>query len=135
MISAINAMSPFRPRYPIVFECFCIKKFNSSSKIHFSNLFSLVPTCKSRGDFLFLVDASASVKNNFKSELYFVKRFAQSLNESSRAGVILFGDSAVNSIKIEDYSSARGFTDLVRRLQPIGSITRIDKGLITTHFI
>lgn len=82
---------------------------------------------------MFLVDASASVKDNFKSELYFVKRFAQSMNESSRAGVILFSDSAVNSIKIEKYSTARRFIDLVRRLEPLGSITRIDKGLATAY--
>ena len=94
-----------------------------------------MPTCKSRGDFLFLVDASASIKNAFHSELSFVKRFAQSMNETSRAGVILFSDTAVNSIKIEEYNTMRQFIDLLRKLEPIGSITRIDKGLVIHSYI
>ena len=58
-----------------------------------------------------------------------MKRFAQAMNEVSSAGVILFSESPYNSIKIGDFKSTRHFMDDLRKLQPIGSITRIDKGL------
>ena len=118
-------------RYCFILESFYFIYIATFS--HFSFSFE-VPTCKSRGDFLFLLDASASIEDAFNSEAYFVKRFAQSMNETSRSGVILFGDSAVNSIRIDEHRSTRHFIDLVRRLRPIGSITRIDKGLLYDRY-
>lgn len=99
------------------------------SFVNFILWFVSVPACENKGDFIFLLDSSGSIGPNFKKEKDFVKKFVDTMSDSSRAGVIAFSKNVVNGAEISNYKSKESFIKIVNDLPLMGSTTRLDKAL------
>ena len=93
---------------------------------------SIESTCGGLIDVGFLLDSSASMKDNFVTEKSFLKRLARALEiskDGTHLSVISFSSEAKLEIKLSDYQDINTFESAVDAIPLMKMQIRIDKAL------
>ncbi|XP_066928415.1 uncharacterized protein [Clytia hemisphaerica] len=135
-VNTIRELFPGKPGYDIIYR---LLENPSYDRFAVQNIPKQLDECDFVADVGFLIDASNSIREDYLSELQFVKLVTASYGiskEGSHAGAVIysdFGRFSTASIKFTDHFSTPSFLKSVEKVEHFGFRTRIDLAFLVAQ--